>query len=246
MGNVAKEFKNRVSKIFDFGTPRSSADTFDLSEQEDPMYDDIAQYRQNEQTHDNNKYWCCCCCGRTSVDYIPTRTSDQQTPRDEPTDMPIPNEGVATLPKPVKNGCQKNKKQEVNNKITVKHVDFDEGKNRIQPTTSDDIIIGVPQTPHKQINTETDLRSFKEKSVVGQKPDQTPNQDKNKEFRSVALHAISGKKKIIGIKLPQAKSMPSLTEEVTTDMSASTSEAMEEKERDPSYIDMSETLKTPK
>jgi hypothetical protein len=39
--------------------------------------------------------------------------------------------------------------------------------------------------------------------------------------------------------------MPSLNEEETTDMPESKSEEME-KERDPSYIDMSETLKTAK
>ena len=256
MGNVAKEFKTRVSKIFAFETPRSSTDTFDLSKQEEPMYDDIAPYRKNIQMHDNNKYWCCC-CGRASGDYIPARTSDEQTTRD-PTDMPIPIVGEATLPtdeivnrsispKPERNGGKtkkRNKKQEMNNEMEVQHVDFDDREKRIQPTTSDDVRIGVPKKTVKHINTENQLSSFGKKTVVGQKPDQTPNQDKNKEFRSAISHAVFGKK-FIGIKLPQAQSMPSLNEEATTDMPESTSEAME-KERDPSYIDMSETIKTAK
>jgi len=171
--------------------------------------------------------------------------------------MPIQNEEVATLPtdeivdisiaqKPERNGKKKNKKKVMNNKINVYHIDFDVREKRIQPTTSNDVRIGVPQKPFKHnIITENQLSSFGNKTVVGQKPDQTPNQDKNKEFRSATSHKVLGKK-IRGIKLPQAHSMPSLNEEATTDMSESTSEAMEEKERDPSYIDMSETLKTAK
>lgn len=263
MGNVAKEFKNRFSKIFAVGTPRSSADTFDLSEQEEPMYDDISQYQKNMKTHNNNKYWCCCCCDRASIDYIPARTSDQQTTqmtRDKPMDMPIQNDGQATLPtdeiidisitqKPDRNGImtkKRNKKQETKDEMKVQHVDFEEQQKRIQPTISDDVRIGVHQNPVKHINTENQLSSFGKKTLIGQKPDQTPNQDKNKEFCSATSHAVIGKKKIIGFKLPEAQSMPSLNEEATTDMSKSTSVAMEEKERDPSYIDMSETLKTAK
>lgn len=256
MGNAAKEFKTRVSKIFAFETPRSSTDTFDLGEQEDPIYDDITTYRQSIQTHDNNKYWCCC-CGRTPGDRSPARTSDEQTTHD-PTDMHIQKVGEATLPtdeivnrsiasKPERNGSKtkkRNKKQEMNNEMKVQHVDFDDREKRIQPTTSDDVRIGVPQKPVKHINTENQLSSFGKKTVVGQKPDQIPNQDKNKEFRSVTSHAVFGKK-FLGIKLLQAQSMPSLNEEATTDMPESKSEAME-KERDPSYIDMSETLKIDK
>ena len=130
----------------------------------------------------------------------------------------------------------------MNNEMEVQHVDFDDREKRIQPTTSDDVRIGVPQKPVKHINTENQLSSFGKKTVA--RPDQTPNQDKNKEFRSVTSHAVLGKK-FIGIKLPQAQSMPSLNEEETTDMPESKSEEME-KERDPSYIDMSETLKTAK
>lgn len=256
MENVAKDFKARVSKIFAFETPRNSPDTFDLCEQEEPMYDDITTYRQNTQAHDNNTYWCCCCV-RTPGDSSPARTSDEQTTRD-PTDMHIQKVGEATLPtdeivnrsiapKPERNGSktkQRNKKQEMNNEMKVQHLDFDDREKRIQPTTSDDVRIGVPPKPVKHINTENQLSSFGKKTVVGQKPDQTPNQEKNKEFRSVTSHAVFGKK-IIGIKLPQAQSMPSLIEERTTDMPESKSEAME-KERDPSYVDMSETLKTAK
>ena len=250
--NAAKEFKTRVSKIFAFETPRSSTDTFDLSEQEEFIYDDIKTYRRNIQTHDNNEYWCCC-CGRAPGDRSPARTSDEQTTRD-PTDMHIQIVGEDILsideivnrsiaPKPERNGS-KTKKRNKKNEMEVQHVDFDDREKRIQPTTSEDVRIGVPQKPVKHINTENQLSSFGKKTVVGQKPDQTPNQDKNKEFRSATSHAVFGKT-FIGIKLLQAQSMPSLIEEITTDMPESTSEEMK-KERDPSYIDMSETLKTAK
>jgi hypothetical protein len=248
--NVLKKIQTRVSEIFAFETPRSSTDTFDLCEQEEPIYVDITTYRPNI----NNKYWCCC-CGRAPGDRSPARTSDEQTTSD-PTDIHIQKVGEDTLPtdeivnrsiapKPERNGSKtkkRNKKKEMNNEMEVQHVDFDDREKRIQPTTSDDVRIGVPQKPVKHINTENQLSSFGKKTVA--RPDQTPNQDKNKEFRSVTSHAVLGKK-FIGIKLPQAQSMPSLNEEETTDMPESKSEEME-KERDPSYIDMSETLKTAK
>ena len=53
--NVAKEFKTRVSNIFAFETPRSSTDTFGLSEQQEPINDDITTYKKLHSQKNNNR-----------------------------------------------------------------------------------------------------------------------------------------------------------------------------------------------
>lgn len=277
---VIRNFKDRASKIFQFSnTPRSSADTFDLSKQDDPIYDDISQYRPKEQKPENKTHWCCCCCRILPNNYVQTNTSDAKSPetnhdvhqdKHEISNNPSSkekgnieaeihhdNSDTLTRKKDNSDTLKRKKKmqreQESDNHIEVKHVDFDIREICIQPTTTDDVTIGVTQKPVKQVNKEQQLVSFGKTAIIPYTGQQKPRL----EPRTVDPLSAQGKcntfssrgtKKVQGIKLPfpfpikQAKSLPALNEEPIGEFTETSSE--EERERDPSYIDMGDTLIT--
>ncbi|XP_076089640.1 uncharacterized protein LOC143060005 isoform X2 [Mytilus galloprovincialis] len=275
-----KDLRDRASRILPFfNTPRSSADTFDLSKQDDPIYDDISQYRPKGQKPENQTHWCCCCCRILPNNYVQANTSDAKSPEmnhDSHQDTheiidsqsakekvnieaEIHHDSSDTLTRnknnsdTLKRKKKMQKEQESGNHIEVKHVDFDVREICIQPTTTDDVTIGVTQKPVKQVNKEQQLVSFGKTAIIPYTGQQKPRL----EPRIVDPLSVQGKcntfsshvtKKVQGIKLPfpfpikQAKSLPALNEEPTDEFTGTSSE--DEKERDPSYIDMGDTLIT--
>ncbi|XP_052094209.1 uncharacterized protein LOC127730116 [Mytilus californianus] len=274
-----KDLRDRVSRSFPFfNTPRSSADTFDLSKQDDPIYDDITQYRPKGQIPENQTHWCCC-CRLSSNNYAQTSTSDANSPEtkhdahldkneiiDNPsakervnTEAEIHHDNSDTLTRKKDNSDtltrkkKKQKEQESDNHIEVKHVDFDIREICIQPTTTDDVTIGVAQKPVKQVNKEQQLVSFGKKSTIPfmgqQKPKLVPRkvdpvsvQGECNTFSSHGTKTVQGIKLSFPFPIKQSKSLPALNEEPIDEFSETSTE--DEKERDPSYIDMGDTLIT--
>lgn len=264
-----KDLRDRVSKSFPFfNTPRSSADTFDLSKQDDPIYDDITQYRPKGQIPENQTHWCCCCRvspnnyeqASTSDANIPETKHDAHLDKNEIIDISSGKEKVNTEAEihhdnsdTLTRKKKKQREQESDYHIEVKHVDFDIREICIQPTTTDDVTIGVTQKPVKQVNKEQQLVSFGKKSTIPcmgqQKPKLEPRKvDPVSVPEKCNTFSSHGTKTVQGIKLPfpfpikQSKSLPALNEESIDEFPETSQE--DEKERDPSYIDMGETLIT--
>lgn len=130
--------------------------------------------------------------------------------------------------------------------IEVKHVEFDEREIRIQPKTTDDVaIIGLSPKAIKQVNKEQHLVSFGKTATMPNKHEYmnkptTPTvaNDTTTKIGRIPLRGV----KIIDpcFPIPPEECLSTVTEEQPEETSDQT---FEEKERDPSYIDMSQTRK---
>lgn len=260
-----QNWKKRVSRTLPlFATPRSSADTFDLGKREDPIYDDITNCRPAAADNFAEKGCCWCLCCRGS-EYKKTRTSDLKSIDDcekkvaekaDENEQPVVIENIVEErtyhdKKEIIKNKKRQKEIEQNSNIEVNHFEFDGRENQFQPKTTDDITIkGNSPKNIKRVNKEHALQSFGKSSTVSNKPELS-NKPPTQVVHENAPPQKSTKPRIPhhGIQLPIVnfpvrcdKSLPSVNEEPSEEAS-STSESSAEKERDPSYIDMSQTRK---